>query len=107
MATANELRECGFTVLEACNAEEAVALLQAQVPVGLVFTDVQLPGAMDGLGLAEAVAKIDPRPKIVITSGNGNVEPRAAEMADAFLPKPYLLKHVTSCIERLMAGDGA
>jgi two-component system, response regulator PdtaR len=44
LATADRLRERGFVVVEAADAEEAVALLQAQVPVRLVFTDVQLPG---------------------------------------------------------------
>jgi DNA-binding NtrC family response regulator len=105
MAAAGELREHGFVVVEAYSAEEAVALLQAQLPVRLVFTDVQLPGAMDGLALAAAVAKTHPGVKIVITSGHGNVESRAAEVADAFLRKPYLLERVTSCIERLISDD--
>ena len=107
MATASELRERGFAVLEAYNAEEAVALLQAQVPVRLVFTDVQLPGVMDGLALAAAVAKTHPELKIVITSGDGGFETRAAELGDAFLPKPYLLEHVSSCIESLMSDHAA
>jgi two-component system, response regulator PdtaR len=101
MATADELRKRGFAVLEAFSAEEAVALLQARAPVSLLFTDVQLPGAMDGLALAAVVAKTHPGLKIVITSGDGNFETRAAVMADAFLPKPYLLEHVSSCIESL------
>jgi DNA-binding NtrC family response regulator len=107
MAAANELRERGFAVLEAYSAEEAVILLQSEVPIRLVFTDVQLPGAMDGFALAAAVAKAHPGVKIVIASGHGNVEARAAEVADAFLPKPYLLERVTSCIERLMSDDVA
>ncbi len=104
MATANELRERGFAVLEAYNPEEAVALLQAQVPVRLVFTDVQLPGAMDGLALAAAVAKTHPGLMRVITSGDESFETRAAEVADAFLAKPYLLEHASNCIESLMSG---
>jgi CheY-like chemotaxis protein len=104
MAAASELRGHGFVVVEAYSAEEAVALLQAQLPVRLVFTDVQLPGAMDGLALA-AVAKTYPGVKIVITSGHGNIETRAAEVADAFLRKPYFLERVTSCIERLISDD--
>jgi DNA-binding NtrC family response regulator len=107
MATAAELRDRGLDVLEACNAEEAVAVLQSQVPVGLVFTDVQMPGSMDGLALAALVAKTHPGLKVVVTSGNGNCEIRAAEVADAFFPKPYLLDRVSNCIRDLLADDVA
>ena len=62
---------------------------------------------MDGLALAAAVAKTRPELKIVITSGDGGFETRAAELGDAFLPKPYLLEHVSSCIESLMSDHAA
>ena len=105
MATANDLRGRGFDVIEAYNADEAVALLKSQVPVRLVFTDVRLPGSIDGLALAALVAKTHPGLKIVITSGSENCESRATEMADAFFPKPYALDRVIDCIENLLAGD--
>jgi CheY-like chemotaxis protein len=50
MMLADELRGRGFNVLEAQNADEALTLLQSGVPVGLVLTDVQLPGSLDGIG---------------------------------------------------------
>jgi DNA-binding NtrC family response regulator len=107
LTTANLLRKGGFNVLEAYNAEEAVALLQSRVPVRLLFTDVQLPGSMDGIALAAVVAKTHPGLKIIITSGNGDLAMRAAEVADAFLPKPYALDRLNNCIEKLLADDVA
>ncbi len=49
---ADELRSKGFAVVEAANVEEALAILESSTRVGLVLTDLQMPGAMDGLGLA-------------------------------------------------------
>jgi CheY-like chemotaxis protein len=104
MLVADELRSCGFTVVEAQNADEAVAVLQSQAPVGLVFTDVQLPGSMDGLELAKRVRATHPELKVVIASGNMKIE-NGAEVADAFFPKPYDLQRVIAFIEKLLA-DG-
>ncbi len=50
--TADYLEECGFAVLQAANADEAVGLLQRNRNVGAVFSDIQMPGSMNGLGLA-------------------------------------------------------
>jgi two-component system, response regulator PdtaR len=105
MVTADELREHGFDVLEAYNAEEALTLLQSPIPIGLLFTDVQMPGSMDGLELAALVANTHPELKIIITSGNGSLEARAVELADAFLLKPYLPNRLCSCIQNLFADD--
>jgi two-component system, response regulator PdtaR len=105
MAIADELRERGFDVLEAYNAEEALTLLQSPIPIGLLFTDVQMPGSMDGLELAALVANTHPELKIIITSGNGSLEARAVELADAFLLKPYLPNRLCSCIQNLFADD--
>jgi DNA-binding response OmpR family regulator len=54
---ADELRAHGFNVLEAQDAEEALAFLQSQVPIGLVVADVQLPGSMNGMALARLSVK--------------------------------------------------
>ena len=49
--------EAGFDVLEAGNAEDAIAILEARADVRIVFTDIQMPGSMDGLKLAHAIRK--------------------------------------------------
>jgi CheY-like chemotaxis protein len=68
---ADYLRECGYHVMEAANAAEAVALLEVEAaPIDLVFSDVQMPGDMDGFGLAHWVRDNRPGLPIILTSGN-------------------------------------
>ena len=89
------LSDCGFTVLEADNAPDAMGILEgAQVDV--VFTDVNMPGAFDGLALARRISHRWPHIAVVITSGRGcpDVEPACAR----FLPKPYMLDTLTRFI---------
>ena len=102
MMLADELRGRGFDVVEAQNADEALTLLQSPVPVGLVLTDVQLPGAMDGIGLARLLRAARPELKIVIASGNIPWAP-GADIAHAFFRKPYAPDRIVKCIETLLA----
>jgi CheY-like chemotaxis protein len=100
---AEELRGRGFNIIEAQNAHEALTLLQSRVPVDLVFSDVQLPGAIDGLILARLVRKMRPELKIILASGH-LVSGSSLEGADAFFSKPYDLGGVLTQIEQLLGG---
>jgi CheY-like chemotaxis protein len=102
MMLADELRGRGFKVVEARDADEALTLLQSRVPVGLVLTDVQLPGSMDGIGLARLLRATRPELKVVIASGNISCAP-GGDIADAFFRKPYAPDHIVKCIETLLA----
>ena len=102
MMLADELRGRGFNVVEAQNADEALTLLQSRVPVGLVLTDVQLPGSMDGIGLARLLRATRPELKVVIASGNISCAP-GGDIAHAFFGKPYAPDHIVKCIETLLA----
>jgi two-component system, response regulator PdtaR len=102
MTAADELRARGFDVIEAYNADEAITLLKTQTPIALLFTDVQLPGSVDGLALARLVRETHPDMKIIITTGNSAV-PDDGHGADAFFRKPYLLERVVASIESLLA----
>ena len=94
------LRECGFDVLEANGADEAIRVLQADVPVDIVFSDIQMPGSMDGFGLAQWVRRERPWLKVILTSGAA----RAATDASPILAKPYdhaeLERHIRSLLAR-------
>ena len=59
----------GFEVLEAASADEAIAILEGRFDIAVVFTDIQMPGTMDGLKLAAAVRDLWPPIMIVVTSG--------------------------------------
>jgi CheY-like chemotaxis protein len=104
LMVADRLRACCFDVVEACSAEEAVTLLQSEVPIDLVFTDVQMPGPMDGMALAKLVRETRPEMKVIVASGNLPAGGRA-QPTDAFFRKPYDLDRLATRIEELLA-DG-
>lgn len=66
---ADYLRECGYRVHEAASAAEAIAVLQGGHSIDLVFSDVQMPGEMDGFGLAQWVRTHCPGVQVILTSG--------------------------------------
>jgi CheY-like chemotaxis protein len=90
MAAAGVLRERGFTVAEAASGQEALAILQSDTKVHVVFSDVDMPGAIDGIDLAHIVAAEYPDIKVVITSGHLH-KAQAAVGTSGFVPKPYNL----------------
>ena len=55
MTAVDMIEEAGFEILEAANADEAILLLEARRDITVLFTDIEMPGSMDGLGLAQAV----------------------------------------------------
>jgi CheY-like chemotaxis protein len=101
---AEYLRSAGYMIVEAGNAAEAIALFVAEVPIDLVFSDIRMPGAMDGLGLARWIRQHRPGVRVALTSGNGNGA-RAARVAEIFVPKPYQAAEVAARIGELL-GEG-
>ena len=63
------LEDCDFSVLQAETAEEAIRLLRANRHIGVVFSDVQMPGSMDGVDLAQWIGRELPQVKVLLTSG--------------------------------------
>jgi two-component system, response regulator PdtaR len=89
MLAAEVAEEAGFEVLEAANADDAVTLLETHPEVALLFTDINMPGSMDGLKLAHAVRGRWPSIEIIVVSGQ--VQPRKSDLPSnsCFLEKPY------------------
>ncbi len=83
------IEEVGFEVVEAASADEAIAILEGRLDITVVFTDIQMPGSMDGLKLAAAVRNRWPPIKIVATSGHVKLGPGDLPEGGRFLPKPY------------------
>jgi CheY-like chemotaxis protein len=83
------IEAAGFDVVEASNADEAIAVLELRPDIAVLFTDIQMPGSMDGLKLAAAVKGRWPPIQIVATSGFVNVGPDDLPEGGRFLPKPY------------------
>jgi CheY-like chemotaxis protein len=87
LVTAGSLREAGFEVLEAANSAEAMLVL-ASMPVDAVFSDIDMPGKMDGLALAQWMRQRRLDTKIILTSGVARALGGAEEYG-SFLAKPY------------------
>lgn len=83
------VREAGFDVIDVANADEAIALLERRFDITLVFTDIQMPGSMDGLKLAAAVRDRWPPIRIVATSGNLRASADDLPRGSHFIAKPY------------------
>ena len=89
MHAVDMIQGAGFDVVEAANADQAIEVLEARRDITVVFTDIQMPGSMDGLKLAQAVRGRWPPIKIVATSGHVNVKETDLPDGGRFLPKPY------------------
>jgi DNA-binding NtrC family response regulator len=105
MAIAQYLRDCGYRVLEAAHADEAMTvLLQVETKIDIVFSDIEMPGSIDGFGLSRWIR--DNRPGLdVILAGT---VPRAVNAAHdlceaSTVPKPYEPQAVHDHIRRLLA----
>ena len=89
LGSAETIESAGFEVIQAANADEAIAILNARPDIHVVFTDIQMPGSMDGLKLARFVRDRWPPIKIVATSGHVTVDEDDLPDGSVFLPKPY------------------
>jgi CheY-like chemotaxis protein len=87
-ATAEDLRILGFAVLQAGNADEALAILKTHREVDAVVTDIRMPGSMDGLQLAREVRENYPNVKIIAISAHSPGW-QGAQLLDGFIGKPY------------------
>jgi two-component system, response regulator PdtaR len=92
------LEDSGFKVVEADSADGAIDLLTCNGPIDAVFSDVQMPGTMDGVELAHWISREMPDVKVLLTSGNA---PTQAGMP--ILPKPYDLPSVARRLKGMIA----
>ena len=106
MAAAGALREQGFMVAEAANADEALAILQSDINVDIVFSDVNMPGSIDGVCLAGIIRAEYPEIRVVVTSGHLQ-NPSMVGQLTGFVPKPYNLLTLAAQIESLCNVEGA
>lgn len=91
----------GFDILEATNADEAIQMLERDVDIGLLFTDIDMPGSMNGLKLAAAVRERWPPVRIIATSGHFKVQAGDLPPDARFIPKPYQSAQIISAVHEL------
>jgi DNA-binding NtrC family response regulator len=100
MSAADAISERGIMAWEASDAGEALHVLEQHPRIGLVFTDVDMPGEMDGLGLAHAVSVRRPDVTLIVTSGAVTVADDELPDCGTFLPKPYPTKRLVDMVTR-------
>ncbi len=101
MDAVNMIAAAGFEAVEASNADEAIEILETRRDITVVFTDIQMPGSMDGLKLARAVRGRWPPIKIVATSGQPMVREEDLPEGGRFLPKPYSLVEIAGLLREM------
>jgi two-component system, response regulator PdtaR len=105
LSIADELRHAGLTVLEAANADEASVILKTHPQrVGVLLTDIQMPGSMDGLALVRLVRERYPETRVVVLSGAGPQVLQGID-ADAVFAKPHASSLLVRQIKLLLQGQ--
>jgi two-component system, response regulator PdtaR len=103
MSAAQTVADAGFGVVEAGNADEAIAILEARTDVRVMFSDIDMPGSMDGLKLAKAVRGRWPPIEVILTSGKYHPEEDGLPARGHFIPKPYRPDTLVDAVRRMAA----
>ncbi|HXQ13961.1 MAG TPA: response regulator [Caulobacteraceae bacterium] len=98
---ANFLESAGFMVIQAADGAAALVVLASGADFNILFTDVQMPGPIDGVGVAERVREQHPGMPIVVTSGHG--VPEVLPEGGRFVSKPYDNRKVVTLLRELVA----
>ena len=101
MDAVDMIKSGGFDVVEAENADEAIFILEHRFDISVVFTDIHMPGSMDGLKLAAAIRGRWPPIKIVATSGLLKICTDGLPSGSHFLPKPYSASQIVGALREL------
>lgn len=104
MLATDILTDQGYAVLEAESAEVALMMLESTSNVRLLFTDVQMPGALDGMELARRVCERWPLVPVLVTSGQRRIRPGDLPDSARFLAKPYRQEDLVAVIDNLIRG---
>ena len=106
MRAVDIVEDAGFTAVEAVNADEALSILESRSDISLLFSDIQMPGSMDGLKLAHAVHDRWPAIKIILVSGQVKLSDADKPADSRFFGKPLEVKQMIAELQE-MVGTGA
>ena len=97
------VQEAGFEAIGASDADEALQILEARNDVRAVFTDVQMPGSMNGLRLGWVLKERWPPVALIVTSGKSDIPDADLPIGGRFLPKPYGPSDIVATLRQLIA----
>jgi two-component sensor histidine kinase/CheY-like chemotaxis protein len=106
MRAVDIVEDAGFAAVEAVNADEALSILESRSDISLLFSDIQMPGSMDGLKLAHAVHDRWPSIKIILVSGKIRLSDADRPADSRFFGKPLEVKQMIAELQEMM-GTGA
>jgi CheY-like chemotaxis protein len=99
----NLVEDAGYLAVEASNADEAITILEARKDIRIVFTDIDMPGSMDGLKLAHAIRERWPPIELILTSGHFDLSDDEIPERGRFFPKPYRDQEIISALQHFVA----
>jgi CheY-like chemotaxis protein len=102
MRAVDMVEDAGYTPVEATDADEAVKILESRSDIALMFTDIQMPGSMDGIGLAHAVHKRWPPIKIIVVSGALKLPDIDMPADSRFFGKPLEAKEMIAEMQNMI-----
>ena len=105
MGAVDLVQWAGYEALEASDADEAIRILESRSDIDLVFTDVQMPGTMDGVKLAHYIRERWPPVKLIVASGAAILEESSLPGGSRFFSKPYDEHRITDAMARLLASE--
>jgi CheY-like chemotaxis protein len=102
MRAVDMVEDAGYTSVEAVNADEAVAILESRSDIALLFTDIQMPGSMDGLKLAHAVHARWPPIRIILVSGQLKLADMQIPADSRFFGKPLQARELIAEMQNMI-----
>jgi two-component system, response regulator PdtaR len=93
------VEEAGFDAVEAGNADKAIAILESRRDIRIVFTDIDMPGSMDGIRLAHAIRGRWPPIELILTSGHFHIRDEDIPKGGLFFPKPYAADKIIDALQ--------
>ena len=96
------VESAGYKAVQAANADEAIAILEARKDIRIVFTDIDMPGSMDGLKLAHAIRKRWPPIELILTSGLFDISDDEMPKRGRFFSKPYRDQEIITALSHFV-----
>ena len=106
MVAAYGLADDGFVTYEAADAAEALTVLAQHPEIAVLFTDLNMPGKMDGVELASRVSQLRPDTELIVTSGRERLCDATLPDHGTFLPKPYTVTELVELVEEKLRHRG-
>ncbi len=102
MGALDFIQTAGFDALEASNADEAIRVLEARPDIHLVFTDVEMPGSIDGVKLSHYIRERWPPVRLIVVSGRTTVEESHLPVGARFFSKPYDESNIIEAMRNML-----